>query len=864
MRRPPGAPHGDPSGPLARDTRDPAPSGDPAGLDEHTVFGRLGRFAYQRRWFVVAIWAVLFTAGLIATPYLGDALQGGGFDDPNAPGQLAANAIKEKLGQGSTTLVVVFRGHDLDARSAAYQKQEAKILAKLTAAAIPGLQGVQTYATSGAGQLIAKNGKSSVAVLTFDTSAQEVQQQVDEIRTILERATRSTGCSAYLTGEAAVNADLSEASMDDLRKVEMYALPLALLALVVVFGTVVAATLPVITGGLAVSVALGSIYLVAQATQMSIFCMNIASLLGLAVAIDYALFIVARFREELHGGRSVEDVVVQATARAGRSVFYSGVAVVVGLVSLAFYPSPGMQSVGIGGGLVVFFSVAASLTFMPALLGLLGRRVDRLRVVPQRPPHKSRFWTGWSRALLRRPWAVLVASLVLALLIASPALDMTGRMPSAASLPQSSDSRRGADILASEFDQNSLSPLSVLVSWDTGDGTIDLMTAARLYSFGQTLAKTPGVASVISPFNMEGLDDPAALAAFWPAFSKYLNDPSSIPDSAIELGGVTISRTQVGQLKQLLQGSVGKGAVLFRVTTEAAPTSQEARDLVGAIEALDPPSGTTIQVAGTPVTDRDFGDDLYGMLPWIILWIVVSSYVILFFLLRSVLLPLLAVAVNWLTILMSWGCLSFIFQRDAFEGLLQFTSTGATDNTIPIFILCCLFGITMDYAVFLLTRMREAWKETGDVRKSIGTGLVSSGRVVLSAALLVVVAIGAFAFTGVSATKMLGVGMALAIIFDALLIRMALLPAAMCYLGKANWWAPRLWRRGGAGAGAARTAASAAVSVATSAAATAASAASSAAATAASAATSAAASAASVASAAVPKAKRFAKDQADG
>ncbi len=204
------------------------------------------------------------------------------------------------------------------------------------------------------------------------------------------------------------------------------------------------------------------------------------------------------------------------------------------------------------------------------------------------------------------------------------------------------------------------------------------------------------------------------------------------------------------------------------------------------------PSGTKISIAGQAANDRDALNDLSSRLPWIALWIVVSSYVVLFFLLRSALLPLLAVGVNWLTILMAWGVVAFVFQRDTFAGLLQFTNTGSVDAMIRVIILCLLFGITMDYAVFLLTRMREAWRESGDNRASVGSGLVHSGRIVASAAALVVIVVGAFTFTSVPATKVLGFAIALAVIFDTLLIRMSLLPAMMCFLGRANWWAPRI------------------------------------------------------------------------
>ena len=756
------------------------------------VFAALGRFSCRFRWLVVAVWLVLLAAGLAATPQLSHVLQGGGFTNPDSPGQKAADLIQKRLKQGPATVVVVFVGDSLDARSPEFQRYERQALAELTAARIPGLRSIATYATSGAEQLLAKDGRSSVAILTFDADSQAVQQETGRIRAALGKSR----LKAYVSGEPAVNADLSSASLSDLRRVELYALPVALIALVVVFGTLVAAALPVITGGLAVSVTMGGIYLLARVTNMSIFSMNTATLLGLAVAIDYALFIVARFREELRSGSSVEEAVVTSMSRAGRSVFYSGVAVIVGIVGLTFFPSPILRSIGIGGALVVFFSVAAALTFMPALLALLGSRVNALAVVPQRPPHESRFWTGWTRFLLRRPWAVIVVSLALALLIASPALRMRSEMPSAAALPPSSQSRQGYEVLARGFDQSALSPLSVLATWQDGGGRIDMSRAASLYAFGQLLARTPGVRSVSSPFNLPFKGGPLALAGLWPLFEKLLNDPGADPGAGVKLPpGMAISGAQLAQIRQLLQSSVGPGAALFRVVTKAPPSSAEAQRLVGTIAGLKAPPGLRIHVAGQAATDRDFADDRNSRLPWVAVWIAVTSYLVLLVLLRSVLLPLVAVLVNMLTILMSYGCLVFIFQRATFQDILHFTSTGATDATIPIVILCVLFGITMDYAVFLLTRMREAWLTSADNRESVGAGLVSSGRIVLSAAILVVVVTGAFAFTGVSVTKMLGVGVALAVVLDALLIRMSLLPASMCYFGAADWWAPRRRRR---------------------------------------------------------------------
>ena len=755
-------------------------------------FFSLGRIAFHHRRLIVVVWLVLFAAGIIAVPHLSGVLQGGGITNAHAPSQRAARLMTQRLGQGATSLVVVLQSHSLDATSAAFQSQESRIIASLKQARIPGLSAIQTYATSGAPQLVSKDRRSSAAVLTFNTSTAALQSHIAAIRGALARGARSTELTPYLTGEAAVNADLSKATISDLRKIEVLALPLALIALVIVFGTVVAAALPVLTGVVAVSATLGGIYLLARLTTMSIYCMNVATLLGLAVTIDYALFMVARFREHLHEGSSVEQAVEDATGHAGRSIFFSGAGVAAGLIGLTFFPAPALRSIGIGGALVVLLALAASLTFMPALLAILGRRVDALRVVRQRPPHESRFWTGWTKGLMQRPWLVLAVSLVLVLLIALPALGLKKGSSSAASLPASAPSRTAAELLGREFDQRALSPLFVVVTWGTNGGKTDLATAAQLYGVGQTLAATPGVASVTSPFTLGKLGNPASLAAAWPLFQKLFDDPAAIPNRAITLApGATITGAELAQIKELVRVSIGPGTALFRVTTTALPTSSAAEHVVGTIANMKLPAGLHVAVAGQAASDRDLLDELNSRLPLIALWIVASSYLILFLLLRSVLLPVLAIAVNWLTILMSWGCLAFVFQRNTFAGLLGFTNTGTIQAILPIITLCLLFGITMDYAVFSLTRMREAWIAGADNRESVGAGLTKSGRIVVSAALLVVIVVGAFAFTSVSVTKMLGIGIALAVVFDTLLVRMSLLPATMVYAGKANWWGVR-------------------------------------------------------------------------
>jgi len=759
------------------------------------MFHAIGNFCYRFRWIVIALWIVVFGVSVAATPFLADTLTAG-FANPHAPSQQASALIQSTFKQGETNLLVVFASDKLQAAGEEFKAAEQRALDGLKAANIPHLESVQTYASTGSDLLLSKDGTSSVAVLNFSAPSQTVQKQMQDIKAALAGSELKT----YVTGGPAVNEELTDFSVRDLQKVELYGLPVALIALIFVFGSLVSAALPVVTGGMAVTVTLGGMYLIARATSMSIFAMNSATLLGLAVAIDYALFMVSRFREELHKGATVKEAVGVTTARAGRSVFFSGVAVMVGVVGLVFFPSPGLRSLGIGGALVVFMSVAASVTFLPALLGVLGHRVDRLPVIRLHEAREGRLWRRWANVLLKRPWASIIVAVVLIALVAGPAATIKTQMSGATTLPPQAESRQGLDILDQQYDRTALSPLSVMLSWD-GGGRIDVLRAAGIFTYGQQLASTPGVASVLSPFTLDGMGgDVASLAKFWPQFEKLLNDPDSfvVPAEGIDLGGgQTITAAQLEQFKQLIKSSVAPGAVLFRVTPAGGANSTAAQDLVKTLRASAVPAGYHMSVAGESASTYDFFQELNTWFPWVILWVVVTSLIVFMVLLRSVVLPALAVAVNLLTIAMSYGMLVLLFQGTTFERILRFTSTGGIDAVVPVVLLCILFGITMDYAVFMLTRTHERWNRTHDNRDSIITGLTRTGRIIVSAALLVVVVTGAFAFTSISQTKMMGFGIALAIIADTILIRLTLLPAIMAYLGRANWWWPGFaWMKG--------------------------------------------------------------------
>ncbi len=342
--------------------------------------------------------------------------------------------MQERLGFGPASLTIVFASDQLSARSPVFRARMREALSGVRDAGLKGLTGVRTAQTTSDASFVSADGTATFAVLEFDGTSEQVQAQIPALR----RALKTTKLTTYLTGDPAVYAELEQRSAQDLRKAESYTIPVAILVLVLIFGTLVAAALPVIGGGMAVTVTLGVFWLLAQGLDISVFAMNVATLLGLAVGIDYALFMVGRFREELAAGSSVEEAVETTVATAGRSIFFSGLTVVVGLLGLMAIPYMSMRSMGLGGALVVFMSVLAALTLLPALLGLLGPRVDSLRVVGRKGADGA-FWRRWSDWVMRHPIPVLVGTVTLVVVFAWPVLRIQTDIPGATALPPGSE-----------------------------------------------------------------------------------------------------------------------------------------------------------------------------------------------------------------------------------------------------------------------------------------------------------------------------------------------------------------------------------------------------------------------------------------
>jgi RND superfamily putative drug exporter len=546
-------------------------------------------------------------------------------------------------------------------------------------------------------------------------------------------------------------------------------LPLALLMLLLVFGSVVATGLPLGVGLLAVAGGFAGTLLLARAMDVSVYATNIVTMIGLGVAIDYSLFIVSRFREEVNR-RPVPDAVAVTMATAGRAVVFSGLTVAIGLLGMLFFGVADINTMGLAGTIVVALAVLYALTFLPALLSLLGRRVNALRVPfvhPERTREGRGLWHRIAGAVMRRPWAVLVPVAALLLLVGTPVLGMRLGGGDITMLPESSEARRGAELLREQFPGGDTTALTVVLRYPDGSS----LTGKRvgdLYGLSRWLADHPDVSRVESVVDLDPSLDEAA-------YRRLLSGPEEALPPAV---------------RRAVEQSVGERVVALTAYTPLGPDSDAVRELIRTVREKHPPVGAELLVTGEAAYNLDYVNVIARDAPYAVAFIVVATAVVLFLLLGSLLLPLKAVLMNVLSISASYGALVWIFQEGHLSEVLGFTP-GPIEASTPVLMFCILFGLSMDYEVFLLSRIREEWERTGDNARSVALGLERTGRLITGAAAIMASVFFSFALAETVVIKAIGLGMGLAVVIDATVVRALLVPATMRLMGRWNWWAPR-------------------------------------------------------------------------
>jgi trehalose monomycolate/heme transporter len=699
------------------------------------MFASLGRLAARRRWSVLTAGVVFLVVSALWGTTVFSALTSDGFGDPDSESLRATEALEATVGNGRADVLVLYRstdGRTVDDPS--YRDDVARHLSALPADAV---ESEVTWWGARAPQLVSEDRRSTYAALQLAGS--DAEASYERIADAL--AVPPTGLEVLRGGDLVLNEDINTQVSEDIARAESLSLPIVMVLLVVIFGGVVAAGLPLLIGVLAILGAFTALKVLTLVTDVSVFSINIVTMLGLGLAIDYALFIVSRFREELAlvGGRAadrsgVETALVRTMSTAGRTVAISGLTVAISLASLLLFPQVFLRSMGFGGIAAVVVAMVGALTVLPALLAALGPRVDALRIpfLARRARRDASAandtdgaWARIARGVMRRPIPVVVVIVAALLALGAPFLHFTPGGIDYRVLPEGTESREVSEALDRDF-PGATEPLTIAV--DTAD-------EAALAAYVDALSAVPGVTS-----------------------------------SAVDAVGQDAARVTVGHAYD--------------------PQSEAARGLVDAVRDVPAPPETQPLVGGPTAELTDLLDSIGAVFPWMAAFIALVTLIILFLAFGSVVLPIKALAMNVLSLTATFGVVVWGFQDGNLAGVLGFTGTGTVEATQPILMLAIAFGLSMDYEVFLLSRVREQWDLTHDNTLAVATGLQRTGSIITSAALLLVIVIGSFATSGITFIAMIGVGMAIAIIVDATIVRVLLVPATMRLLGDWNWWAP--------------------------------------------------------------------------
>ncbi|HXR60423.1 MAG TPA: MMPL family transporter [Solirubrobacterales bacterium] len=712
------------------------------------AMNRLAQFLGRRRRLVIAAWVLIV---LLALPFAAkqtEHLTGGGFDVPGSQSMKVSESLQEDFGSQADGIAVVLKagpGATAAERDAAVARVRREVA---------GLDDV-TLPPAAAAQARQQLRSSDVVLLPLrsDLSSDELIDPAATLREDLDPGDAAGGVTPYLVGQPTIWAGMQEISKEDLSKAEGTGFPIVAIILLVVFGSLAAAALPLALGFVSVLVTGALVYFLSLQMETSVFVTNMASMIGIGVAVDYSLFILARYREEREAGLDPAEARARSLSTSGLAVTFSGLAVIISLAGLWMVDNQALRSMALGAMTVVAVSILTATTLLPALIATLGdrvlpggvvgrvesffrRRFYRRRTAEQAAAEKNRFWRAWTERVMARPWTAVIGVSAVLLFLASPLLSLETGTEALAQFPKDSDVRVGNE-LASEQLGGGTDPIQVVAAFEGRPGAEGKVAVA---GFVRELEGTRGVAAVAPP--------------------AYAGD-----------------------------------SVLVQATPKAPSESDAATALVDRLRDVVVPGSALAQqaevdVGGETARSHDVRDQIGGSMWKIILFVLALSFVVLMVMLRSLLLPLKAVLMNLLSIGAAFGVLVAIFQWGWLDGFLGFESQGALDTiNIPL-IFAVVFGLSMDYEVFLMSRIRERYMAHGDNERAVAEGLSSSARTISSAALIMSAVFAVFVLTGVPSIKELGLGCAVAIALDATLVRLVLVPAAMKLMGSWNWWMP--------------------------------------------------------------------------
>lgn len=722
---------------------------------------------------VIAAWVVVLAIAAPFAPRLAGALRGSTDAVKGSPSELVSRDLNRAFGDGSA---FVFPAVIVSPSMSAGDPRFATAVAAFTRAMdSAGMRQVRHFWNTGDAWLLGRDGRSALVLVTPKAGTFfDAESAVERIRAAAHNAGLGNEFEVNLTGMISMFHDLDVNSSTDLLDAERVGIPLTLIVLLVVFAAPIAAGLPLLLALCATAVTLAFLYFLSAAMPVSVFAENAVTMIGLGVGVDYALFLVSRCRQEIAAGAPFALAVETAAVEAGHAVLVSGLSVCIGFLALFLVNIGFLHTLALGGVMVVATSVCMTLTLLPAVLSLIGERVLNW---PRKPVHraaKGSLWARWAHEAMSRPWRYLVPALIILAALILPARRLTAWNMGAHELSPTMEARKGYEALDRAFTPGWMGPIALLI--ETRSGTVWTPEREQAITAVQARFAADPRISIAAGF-------PSLLAALGPA-REQIHARAQLP-------------SQMQTPASGLVSEDGRTALVVLVP-RTTPESAEAMHLVRTLrsESWDElrAAGLDIRIGGFGAGIIDFDEELFGSLKRVVPLVLCLTFVVLAFVFRSLVIPLKAIAMNLLSVLASYGFLVLLFQDGIGAGAIGLVAPGGLNSFIVLMLFTILFGLSMDYEVFLLSRIREEYRKTGDNRDAVAHGLASTGGLITSAALIMVVLFGSFGFTRLTATREFGLGLAFAVALDATLIRVVLVPILMGLMGRANWWLPRFMR----------------------------------------------------------------------
>lgn len=724
-------------------------------------FYRLGKVLYYARWVAIILWLVILLCCIPFAPYLTDPFRDIGFKDSHSESSKANEYLNGTVGYSYNNFIVMYTTDQTFKNHPEYLTEIKNSLKGLKDFPIEN----QVMYPDSDNHQISKDGHAAYAVVFVNSNHQLSESMINTFRDLVKKPSHLT---MHLGGEPIFIQDTQVQTQHDLYKNEYVATPVAIITMLVVFGTVIAGILPIILGGIAAFLILTSLYFVGQVVSLSVFTLNIALLLGAILSLDYSLLIISRFREELNKNSNARVAIGNTMVTAGKAVFFSGLAVLISLSALMLFQVDMLFSVGLGGLISVLIAMLVALILLPALLSVLGHRINFLPLSFFKRDQTVRSYWHWIIVhVMKRPWSYAIVLLIILLTLGFPFLYAKIGTSDYRILPKGVESRDVFDIMKNKFGENVLDPIYLIVEAKNGN-IVNKNNISALYELVNQIKKDSRIQEVNSIVSMI----PKAKKEQY--VMLYSQPKSRLPQ----------------QLKDYLRISTHDRTTLVTIISKADDNSQKTKNLINDLQHLKNSNHFILRLTGTSVNEIDVKKSIMSTFPYAFLWIVGFSYLILLIFLRSIFLPIKAIITTMLSLCASYGVLVVVFQEGYLHWLLRFEKQGLLDITLLIIIFCALFGVSMDYEVFLLTRIKEYYEKTQDNVQSIMMGIEQSSRIITSAAMIVILLCLAFMSADIIIVKAFGLGIAVAVFVDAFIIRTLFVPAVMALMGDWNWYAP--------------------------------------------------------------------------